>query len=310
MSSISAVICTHNRASYLTKALDSLDRQTLPKSRYEVLLVDNCSSDGTNELATRRMAETPNLRYLYEAELGLSAARNRGLKEARSTFIAFLDDDAIADPDWLEWTIRVCEEHLDDLGFLGGKVRPIWEAERPDWLSDELLPFLSMTDLGDEPIEVNGSSGLVGANMTFKTQVLRNVGGFPTGLGRRGKKLLSNEEIQLKRRLEKLGLKSLYHPKVCVSHHAIASRLTKEWYRRRVYWQGRSDAVLWRGDVRPSGLQCAVRFSRASVSIAKAILFLFLYKAIRRHRELAFIKECHFFMYLGFMRGLLPNNDL
>ena len=308
MLSVSAIICTHNRASYLAKALDSLERQSLSKSRYEVLLVDNCSSDGTRDLVVRRMSQISNLRYLFEAELGLSAARNRGLTEATGTLVAFLDDDAIADQDWLEWAVRVFEERSEDLGFVGGKVRPIWEAERPEWLSDNLLPFLSMTDLGDAPVEVDGPSGLVGANMIFRTQVLRDAGGFPTSLGRRGEKLLSNEEIQLKRRLESKGLVSLYHPRVCVSHHAVASRLTKQWYRHRLYWQGRSDAVLWRGDTSPSDGQRRLRILRASVSISKPVLFWILHKATSGDQALAFTKECRFYHHCGYLAGLIAKD--
>jgi len=302
---ISAVICTHNRASYLSKAVDSLDRQSLPASRYEVIVVDNCSSDGTRELIARREEEMENLRYLFEPVLGLSAARNRGLSEAKGTYVAYLDDDAVADPDWLEWGIRVHEERGGKLGFLGGRVRPIWGTERPAWLSDDLLPFLSIADLGEAPIEVGGASGLVGASMVFRRRALQDAGGFPEALGRKGTSLLSNEELQLKKRLQQKGLVSLYHPNVAVSHHVVAVRTTKPWFRRRLYWQGRSDAVWWRIDTRASSWHRAKRVATTSVAVVKAIAEWLLYSTLRRERGLSFSKECRVLMAFGHLAGLL-----
>lgn len=301
---ISAIVCTHNRASYLRKALQSLDRQSLPKSRYEVIVVDNRSADDTRELVMKRTEEMENLRYVFEPRLGLSAARNRGLSEARGTYVAYLDDDAVAAPDWLEWAVRVRREQGGSLGFLGGRVWPIWESERPDWLSDALLPFLSMTDLGDEPLEVEGASGLVGANMVFDAQTLRAAGGFPEGLGRKGTQLLSNEELQLKKRLQQMGLRSLYHPKVAVSHHVIASRLTKRWFRRRLYWQGRSDAIWWRIDTSASAARRTSRVARASASVVKSVLLWIVSVVTKRDKDRRFSNARRIFLTWGYLVGL------
>lgn len=243
---ITAVICTHNRASYLQKALRGLQQQTLATELFEVLVVDNRSTDNTAELLSQEQADMPNLRYCHEAELGLSAARNRGLRESRGEYVAYLDDDAIPGKRWLEAALDTFTGHDDMLGLLGGKVVPIWERERPNWLSDDLLPYLTVIDLGEDEMEVQSTTGIVGANMIFPRAVLEKIGGFPTQLGRKGTNLLSNEELALKEKLQQAGYRAIYHPEVMVRHHAPAERISKQWFLKRLYWQGQSDVIWWK----------------------------------------------------------------
>src|SRR3989337_3554689 len=97
---ISAIICTHNRVEYLTKAIQSLVDQNIPKSKYEIIVVDNCSTDSTREVV-EKFSSKSNIRYIYEPTLGANKARNTGWRNARGKYIAYLDDDAIASPVWL-----------------------------------------------------------------------------------------------------------------------------------------------------------------------------------------------------------------
>src|SRR6476620_7050027 len=105
---ISAIICTHNRAAYLGAAIDSLLIQDFPDN-FEVVVVDNASSDyaspessasRTREVVEARLGDR-RLKYVWEPEIGLSVARNTGAKEAGSEILAYLDDDAVAEPNWL-----------------------------------------------------------------------------------------------------------------------------------------------------------------------------------------------------------------
>src|SRR3990170_3383610 len=105
---ISAIVCTHNRAPYLFKALRSLDNQTLDSALYEVIVVDNASKDNTKEVF-REFSGKTNWRYIYEPDIGLSRARNTGWRNAHGAYIAYLDDDAVACPEWLENIINVFE---------------------------------------------------------------------------------------------------------------------------------------------------------------------------------------------------------
>ena len=242
---ISAVICTHNRAQYLTKAIQSLIDQHTPKDKYEILIVDNCSTDATREVVEKFSSEG-NIRYIYESTLGLSYARNTGWANARGKYTAYLDDDAIACPVWLDKILEVFETVTPRPGCVGGKTEPLWEAPRPKWLSDELVTALTVIDWFDTPHVLRDLSRtwLVGANIAFPTEILERVGGFTSGLDRAGKKLLSSGDVFLEKQILKAGYPCFYHPEIAVSHHIQRSRLEKRWFIRRYYWQGVSDAAM------------------------------------------------------------------
>lgn len=241
---ISVVICTHNRARYLAGSLGSLARQTLPSAHFEVIFVDNASTDESATCAARLANDLPQLRILSEPTLGLSHARNAGWRAARGDVVAFLDDDAVAAPDWLEVLLDTFQRHGERVAIIGGRVDPLWEAPPPDWLQPPIWSVLSLLDLAPTEVVVGDRQYVVGANLAMRRSVLQAVGGFRADLGRRGDALLSNEEVELRRRIEALGFITLYTPHAKVSHSIPASRMTRSWLRTRHYWQGVSDAVM------------------------------------------------------------------
>ncbi|MDY6838321.1 MAG: glycosyltransferase [Thermodesulfobacteriota bacterium] len=241
--SISAIICTHNRAQYLSKAIGSLTQQTLDKSLYEIIIVDNCSTDSTKDVVTGHCSDAIRPRYIYESALGLSRARNTGLEAANGQYVAYLDDDAIACRNWLEKIVNLFDSTQPKLGCVCGKVEPIWEAPRPPWLSDKVAASLTIVDWSNEPVALSKDKSIAGANMAFPNSVLTSVGGFEEKLGRKGNKLLSMEEFLLRQQLQSLGYSCHYHPEIAVRHHVPASRLNKSWFFRRFYWQGVSKAI-------------------------------------------------------------------
>jgi glycosyltransferase involved in cell wall biosynthesis len=242
---ISAIICTHNRHGYLRKAIRSLVEQSLNDELYEILVVDNASVDDTKNIVLNDFAGVRNLRYLYEPVLGLSQARNTGWQEARGEYVAYLDDDAIASPTWLETIREVFRSVEPQPGCVGGRIDPIWEVSRPPWLADNLLPALTILDLSETPRFLNDNQSPYGTNISFPKAALEACDGFPVSLGRKGNKLLSNEEILLIKRIRDMGLKCYYHPGITVMHHVPSNRLQKGWLLRRAYWQGVSDAVKY-----------------------------------------------------------------
>ncbi len=241
---VSVVVCTYNRASYLRKAIQSLVDQTCAADRFELLVIDNASTDHTKRVTCEEFAGQPNLRYVYEPVSGLSKARNTGLAEAKSDIVAYLDDDAIADPDWVERTIDAFEQGGEKLGAIGGKADLIWEAPRPDWVPEHLEFVLTRLDISSTPITLAPHQTFVGANMAFRRSVLEQVGGFNEKLGRTGKKLISNEELLLQREIDRRGYTRLYDPTIRVHHHVPVDRLDQDWFLRRFYWQGASDAIM------------------------------------------------------------------
>jgi glycosyltransferase involved in cell wall biosynthesis len=197
----SVVICTHNRSADLNNVLRSLAQQTASWASHEVIIVDNASTDDTATVVAAWEPSLP-LRYVMEPTLGLCHARNTGWRTARGTVIALLDDDAIAAPEWLDELVGVFKTSDDALGCVGGKVDPIWEAPRPQWLSDRIAVALTIVDWSPEAkvIENLDEEWPVGANMAARKQVFEAVGGFEPELDRVGSRLLSGGDVYFARR--------------------------------------------------------------------------------------------------------------
>jgi glycosyltransferase involved in cell wall biosynthesis len=241
---VTVIICTRNRVRYLPGSVGSLQSQTVPTNLFDIIVVDNASTDGTFEWAKNAEKKYDNLRTIYEPKLGLSNARNAGCANAQSEILAYLDDDAIASPNWIGHILAAFESHNEKLAVVGGRVLPLWETTKPDWLHESLWPLLSVLDLGNEQRLLSEKDYFVGANMAIRKSSLIEAGGFRTDLGRKGSNLLSNEEIHLKAILENLGYFTIYDPKPQVLHSIPPDRLTKKWFRRRMYWQGVSDSLM------------------------------------------------------------------
>ena len=238
---ISAIICTHNREQYLGAAIDSLTAQTL--EHYEIIVVDNASTDGTAAIAKARLT-TGKVRYLYEPTLGLSVARNTGAAAAQGQIIAYLDDDAEASAGWLAALLKVFEEN-PKVAIAGGKVTLIWPPDvyPPRWLSDDLSSGLGAYDLGDELVYIQQPALTPrGLNYAVRKQFLQDVGGFDTHLGRVGKNLLSNEEQQLTRLALDRGWQVAYVPAALAAHNVAPARTKPGWFLSRSWWQGISES--------------------------------------------------------------------
>ena len=300
---ISAVICTLNRADYLRKAIQSLVAQTLKTELYEIIVVDNHSTDNTKQIVTEEFAHVANLRYLYEPVLGLSQARNTGWKNSQGEYVAYLDDDAIASPQWLEKIFQAFETISPQPGCVGGKVEPIWEAEKPHWLPDKFLPYLTIIDWSDTPLILEDNRYIAGANMAFPKFLLEKVGGFQVELGRKGGKLLSNEEILLRDRIKNCGYSIYYDPQIAVKHHVSASRLTQSWFTKRLYWQGVSEAALLKYQTSPLLSERAnTGFREIKMLLKSPALLAYLILPIDKASR--FAKKCYTFKRVGYILGL------
>ena len=242
---LAVAICTHDRRDYLRRALASLSNQTLAPELFEVLVVDNASRDGTHDTVASLQATMPNLRYAHEPRLGLSNARNTASHEARAPLIAYLDDDAVATPGWAAAIVTAFASARPTPGAVGGPIDPIWESERPEWLPDELVPYLTVLDHGPSArAREPRREPIFGAHLAFAVAALREVGGFDARLGRVGQALLSGEETLILRRLARAGRTIHYTPSARVGPHVPAERLTPEWFVERAYQHGRSVARL------------------------------------------------------------------
>ena len=235
---VSAVICTRNRSGELRRCLEAMSRQTLPAAQFETILVDNGSTDATHEVVMAAAVRQPNLRYVTEERTGLAIARNTGVRHAAGEIVAFTDDDAEPEPTWLQRALARYNERPVDCGIVGGEVIPVFETQRPAWLSDALLrPLSAGLNWGPVARSIRPGEWLVEVNSIYRKAALAAVGGFPEHLGRSGESLLSGEG-GINVVIQRAGWGLFYDPAILVRHHIPAVRLTKAWFRRRSFWQG------------------------------------------------------------------------
>jgi glycosyltransferase involved in cell wall biosynthesis/GT2 family glycosyltransferase len=234
------LICAYtlDRLDVLSQAIDSVRTQSL--AAHEIVL----SVDHSPELLAEAKRRWPDLGLIEnQEEQGLSGARNSGVAACSGEVVAFLDDDAVAAPDWLE---RLAEAYRDPnvLGA-GGTVRPAWVAGKPSWFPPEFDWVVGCTHSG-MPKRLEAVRNLVGANMSLRREALLEAGGFRHELGRIGTIPAGCEETDLCIRVGKLWPegKILYDPAAAVDHYVPATRGTREYFTSRCRGEGRSKAIL------------------------------------------------------------------
>lgn len=239
---IAAIICTYNRHDLLIETIRSLEAQTLHPRRYEIIVVDNSSDFEARAQFWRDFPGLTNLRVILEDVPGLSRARNIGMRAAAAPIVAYIDDDAVAVPEWLEELLRAFERDKAT-GIAGGPVEPVWPGSEPPWLHKWLRGHLTIVDLGPEARTLADGEWLAGTNIAFRNDALQAAGGFNETLGRVRGILLSNEEIAVAEFIRKEGLNSFYIPAARVFHRVHADRVSQSWLRRRASWQIVSDLL-------------------------------------------------------------------
>ena len=211
---ISVVICTYNQDKLLKSAINSIVAQTTDSKKYELIIVDNNSTDNTKHVAEEFIGKHENIFYTTETSQGLSFARNKGYKTAKSEYVAYMDDDAQANPDWIETAVKIIEEHRPDI--FGGPIFPFYLYEKPKWFSDkfEIRKHFDKTGWLKK-----GKGNFSGSNIFFKRKVLEEFNGFNTELGMKGKKLAYGEETQLIEKAQKSNKKLYYSLELKVQHN-------------------------------------------------------------------------------------------
>lgn len=237
---VSVVICAYTleRIDRIAAAVASLQRQTV--APHELVLV----IDHSPELETECKRRWPEAKVLPNREQqGLSGARNTGLAECSGAVVAFLDDDAVAAPDWIE---RLGAAYADEWVIgAGGAVRPDWDEGRPRWFPPEFDWVVGCTHSG-MPQQPEAVRNLVGANMSFRREALVEAGGFRHELGRIGKIPAGCEETDLCIRIGHLRPESeiRYDPEAVVDHFVPGERGRFSYFSSRCRGEGRSKSIL------------------------------------------------------------------
>lgn len=242
---ISVIICTYNRDKYIYDTLKYIAENNFPAEQYEILLINNNSTDDTEKECQRFHADfpVPDFHYFIETRQGLSFARNRGCAEALGDVLVFLDDDAFVNHNYLENLSRQIKAHPDFFAF-GGKITPFYESGiTPSWMSKWSYSWVSALNMGKQVRLFKGKAFPIGANMGFRKCSIEQYGYFNTELGRNKNNLMGGEEKDYFNRLKAGKEKIYYFPDIEVRHVIPEKRTTKEFIIKLAIGIGRSERL-------------------------------------------------------------------
>jgi glycosyltransferase involved in cell wall biosynthesis len=238
---VSVVIPTYNRATTVMHAIRSAAAVDYPSDGYEIIVVDNASTDATPQVVKNLQGHVNGrtLRYVLEKQLGLHNARHAGANAATGEILVFTDDDATFDPGWLQAYATAFAEH-PEMAAAAGPVRPVWEAPPPQWLIDFMgdsksFGILSLMEPYKE-FRLDRKGMFFGVNMAIRRDVLFEVGGFnPEAFG---DIWLGDGETGLNRKLWNRGMLIGHVPDAVVYHHIPAQRMTVDYFCCRMANEG------------------------------------------------------------------------
>lgn len=234
---ISVVICTYNRADLARNAITSVLEQDFPRKEYELLIVDNASTDYTREMAQEFCNAYPNVRYVMETNIGLSHARNRGWQEACGEYVGYLDDDAKASPNWLSAAHDIAKNIRPEA--FGGPYYAFYNSPKPAWFKDEYGSHVQ----GNESRVLMENEYLDGGNMFIRRDLLVLYDGFHVNMGMKGSEVAYGEETKFFKQLRANEEKTvLFYDSTISIYHLVREdkmnilALPKRFYISGVYW--------------------------------------------------------------------------
>lgn len=236
---ISVVISTYNRCEILPAAIESILRQNAPELEYELIVVDNNSTDNTRAVVESFISQGHRqVRYVFEPKKGPSHGRNAGIANARGVIIAFTDDDVLPETDWLSNIKRAFDDN-PEVECVGGKILPRWRIEPPAWLTTDHWGPLAIADYGDRTILSAANTPICWStsNLSFRAKVFDRIGGFSG-------EFLRSQDRELMCRFMRDGGRMMYIPNAVVTTEVPADRLTKAYHRRWHKTSGKYHALM------------------------------------------------------------------
>jgi glycosyltransferase involved in cell wall biosynthesis len=234
---VSVVICTYNRVEMLKGCLTSLTCQTAPDGSFEIIVVDNNSSDDTASVVHEFLGSS-NISYVTESIPGLSRARNKGLAVAKGHFVAFFDDDCLAPIDWVENALKliISDSNLDGLG---GPLFPFYTTPKPEWFEDRFIVLMGR----EEASFLNPNQSFLGGNMFWERNLLVSIGGFRSEFGLIGddiKNIGLGEETDAFRRAwqVKPDARFLFSPEMRAKHWVAPWKISLSYRLKRLFSLG------------------------------------------------------------------------
>jgi glucosyl-dolichyl phosphate glucuronosyltransferase len=263
---VSIIICTYNRANYLKANIESIIKYGYDfRSKFEILVVDNNSSDDTCSIVTNLKFGDFNVRYIKEVNQGLSYARNKGVKNALHNWVYFVDDDML----FVKETLPELFKSIDK-GYLmfGGLFSPHFLGNKPRWISNE---FRKKKTANTEFDVLPKSEFITGCNMVIHKFLFNIVGEFNVNLGMRGNEIGYYEEVEFQRRAESKGYKLGMNPSLFLYEVIRPDKLTIRWAIHEKYALGR-DWGVQNSNYRVSVLRCLFNGTKGIFSALKKLL--------------------------------------
>jgi len=298
-SGISVVVCTYNRQKFIGKALECLAEQTLPPEQFEIIIVDNNSTDQTAAISRSFIQRYPGLRtrYFLETQKGLSFARNRGLQEASFPIITYIDDDAEAVPAFLETILRFMQAHPRAVGA-GGKIIPKYsESEEPAWMSKYLNGFVGRLDYGEKPRQFQQPAMKypAGCNMTYTASVLNEVGGFNNQLTFR------SDDKHIYYVVSKVSTEVYYLPEAIVYHNIDNARLQLDSFRKLFLKTGNEEKI--RVQLEEGRMGWWKKLIEFTVKLGASLLIYMLYVLKGQGIKGKYVFLSQWYTWKGFMKA-------
>ena len=229
---LSVVLTTYDRNRLLSKALASLLKQKAPKSAFEVIVVDNSRKALAKDLVEDFSKKNRSLQVVYrnEKKAGLSYAKNLGIKTAKADWVAFIDDDAKAQEDWVFELIKIVSK---EVLVVGGQILPSYQGKKPDWFKDSY----EVRSFGMKERFLDDNEFFSGSNMAINKSVFKKTGEFDANLGMKEEKKSYGEETALQIEVvKKFGSKSRFYNPRAVVKHLVPIRKMSLWYFAATYW--------------------------------------------------------------------------
>lgn len=245
----SVILCTYNRDKYIYNVLKSIAENTCSVDQYEIVLVNNNSTDNTEAECQRFAADFPNVRFRYfeERNQGLSYARNRGIQESKGNLLVYVDDDALVNEAYLQAYFDFFATH-PEIEAAGGPIIPKYETQEPAWMSKYTRQLITgKLYLGEKQREFPSNAYPGGGNAAYRSSVFEKVGLFNVDLGRKGDGLVGAEEKDIFDKMTSCGMRFYYLPTAILFHIIPEKKLTKDYFDRLTYSIGKSERIRTKG---------------------------------------------------------------
>lgn len=295
---ITIAICTYNRAGYLKDTLDDLSGQSISSEKFEILVVNNNSKDGTETVCEIFEKTHPdhNFRYVKELKQGLSYARNRAAREAETPVLLYIDDDVKLPENFVETALEYIQRRTSTM-CAGGRIHVEFEDDETDWIPNELMPMFGLHDLGDQDKLYPSSNFPRGGNMMIRKSIFDAFGYFDTQLGRKGETLLGSEEKHFFEKIRKNGVELHYWTNMELTHRIGKQRLKTEYIREQSIGIGISERMR----IAKSELQTIQKFSGEIFKFLGSLILAIGYLARGKAKAAGFIIQFRVWVLQGFL---------